>query len=180
MKKLDKIFNKGPVPYEAKGFRWGFVILFAVTVSAILLSITLGVASIALKEIKFGTSAKDTNDAFFAADTGIECALMNDKGITSSFPLPSLVTPASISCGGVSIPVSFSGTATAGTYTFFVNSLGSSDVGCANVSVYKDGETSSPYIRTTLTSKGYNIGDQTGTCLSTNPDRVEREIITNY
>ena len=49
----------------------GFVLIFAVTLAAILLSIALGISQIALKEIKFGTSAKDTNDAFFAADTGL-------------------------------------------------------------------------------------------------------------
>jgi len=57
----------------------GFVILFVVTLSSILLAIALGAANIALKEIKFGTSAKDTNNAFFAADTGAELALFNDK-----------------------------------------------------------------------------------------------------
>ena len=41
--------------------------------------------NISLKEIKFGTSARDTNDAFFAADTGAECALFNDKSTQTNF-----------------------------------------------------------------------------------------------
>ena len=69
----------GPALYEATGFRSGFVMLFAVTLSAILLSIALGVTNIAFKELRFSTNARDTNDAFFAADTGIENALFKDK-----------------------------------------------------------------------------------------------------
>jgi len=66
----------------------GFVLLFAVTVSSILLAIALGVANIALKEVRFSTSARDTNDAFFAADTGIEYTLFNDR--TPAFYPPGL------------------------------------------------------------------------------------------
>ena len=57
----------------------GFVILFAVTIASILLAIAIGITNIALKEIKFGTSAKDANEAFFAADTGLERAFWNDS-----------------------------------------------------------------------------------------------------
>jgi hypothetical protein len=89
----------------------GFVILFAVTLSALLLSIALGVANVALKEIKFGTSAKDADNAFFASDTGTEQALYNDK--TSGF-FPD---------GNVS--------------NFIVSGLGSTGTSCANVTVDK-------------------------------------------
>src|ERR1035437_8041543 len=103
----------------------GFVILFAVTLAALLLSIALGVANIALKEIKFGTSARDTNDAFFAADSGIEQALFNDKTV-GFYP-----------DGNVSPPL----------IVFGLGSLGQS---CANVIVDKR---ASPTV--TITSKGY-------------------------
>jgi Tfp pilus assembly protein PilX len=89
----------------------GFVILFAVTLAAILLSIALGVANIALTEIKFGTSARDTNNAFFAADSGIEKALFNDNTV-DFYPAGSSTN-------------------------FIVSSLGSTGVSCANVTVDK-------------------------------------------
>ena len=129
----------------------GFVILFVVTLSSILLAIALGAANIALKEIKFGTSAKDTNNAFFAADTGAELALFNDK--TPNF-----------------YPI--------GTTNFVVSGLGGGGLSCAKVSVLKDDTTNPPSIITTVVSKGYNIGD--AACLSSNPDRIEREIIVSY
>ncbi len=158
----------------------GFVILFAVILSSMLLAVTMGIANIALKEIKFGTSAKDTNNSFFAADTGIECALINDKGDTSVFPLPGPATQ-QITCASSvpnNITVSFAGNASTGTYTFVVTGLGSSTTSCARVTVFKDGASSPPYVKTNVTSKGYNIGN--AACDSSNPDRIEREIQTNY
>jgi hypothetical protein len=138
-----------------KGDR-GFVILFAVTLSSILLAIALGVANVAFKELKFSTSARDTNNAFFAADTGTEYALFNDK------PPSSLCTPTPGGTCNVS---------------FVISGLGSAGLSCAKVDVIKD-NTNPPFTRTNITSRGYNIGD--AMCASSNPDRVEREIVTNY
>lgn len=159
----------------------GFVILFAVTLSAILLSIALGVANIALKEIKFGTSAKDTNDAFFAADTGAECALNNDKPSSNHFPVGG---PASqITCAGSTISPTYSATdpnnSNAVLYNFVVANIGGNSVSCANVNVSKDAISRSPSVITVVTSKGYNIMDN-GSCLSSNPNRIERELIVSY
>lgn len=146
----------------------GFVILFAVTISSILLAIALGVSSIALKEVKFGTSAKDTDNAFFAADVGVECALIHDKTASSIFVSSS--SP-QMTCNGVSSinatesPTSF--------WTFVISGIGESNQSCARVTVDKR---SSP--TTTVISKGYNTGD--ASCSSSNPDRIEREIKTSY
>ncbi|HEV7424440.1 MAG TPA: hypothetical protein VGO21_04595, partial [Candidatus Paceibacterota bacterium] len=107
MKKIIKIIkNKGSAPYEAKGFRSGFVILFAVTLASIILAVTLGAINVALKEIKFSTNAKDTNNAFFAADVGVECAEYYDKSTINAFPVAGPAT--SISCPIPTTP-SFSG-----------------------------------------------------------------------
>ena len=83
----------------------GFVILFAVMLSSIFLAIALGVSNIAFREVTFGTSAKDANDAFFAADVGAECALFNDKNLTVSELFPSPIT-----CENKSISVDANGT----------------------------------------------------------------------
>jgi len=126
--------------------RRGFVLLFAVTLTAIILSIALGVANITLKEIKFGTSAKDTNEAFFAADTGAEYALFKDK-----FP------------GGPYLP----GTTT----TFVLSGLAHTGQGCAIVTVDK---TNPP--ATKLISKGYNFGSPACNSTSSNLVEREIEL----
>lgn len=145
----------------------GFVILFAVTLSSIVLAIALGVTNIALKEIKFGTSARETNNAFFAADTGIECALLNDKSGGSLFVSPG--SP-SLNCSNTSISTTEN---PAGFWTFVIPGIGENTQSCVRVTVDK---TASPV--TTVTSRGYNIGD--ASCLSTNRDRIERELQTTY
>ncbi|MEK7564420.1 MAG: hypothetical protein AAB510_02530 [Patescibacteria group bacterium] len=157
-----------------------FVILFAVVVSSILLSITLGIANIALKELKFTTSARDTNDSFFAADTGIECALMNDKGVSSRFVLPGVST--TVNCGGNSnitaTWAAIAGNPNNGVYTFILTGLGAaSSTNCAVVTVQKDA-TSGIRTVTTIVSKGYNIGD--ASCTSTSTNRIERQLETRY
>jgi len=151
---------------KIKNNKGGFVLLFVVVISSIILAITLSIANISLKEIKFGTSAKDTNDAFFAADTGAECALFNDKSTQNKFPLAG---PAStITCIGVSILPTFS----SGVYNFTITNLGSTGQGCAKVTVNKS---VSPTI---IISKGYNIGD--ASCNSSSSSRVERQLELSY
>ncbi len=150
---MTRIINK--IKYN-KGPSSGFVILFAVTLSAILLAIALGVASIALKEVQFGTSARDTNDAFFAADTGIENILFQDK--TTPFVPPAGSTQ---------------------TWNFTFTGLGSTGLSCAYVSITKDNTaTYAPSTGTSVIAKGYNIGN--ASCDSSNPNRVEREILVSY
>ncbi len=151
----------------------GFIILFAVTLSSLILAMALSVSNIALNEMKFSTNVRDTNDAFFAADTGVECALWSDKPVTK-FPV---VGPAvALICAPVA--PTYSGGVNTGLYTFVVTGLGSNSAGCAKVTVFKDAASSPPYTVTTITSKGYNIGDSS--CNSTNPNRIEREIRVSY
>lgn len=147
----------------------GFVILFAVTLSAILLSIALGVANIALKEIKFTISEKDSNEALFAADVGIECALFNDKTEGGVFVSPN--SP-SLNCNpGMDIitadenPLNY--------WSFVILGLGNDGQNCARVTVDK----TNPII-TTIISKGYNKGDSL--CELVGENRIERELKVSY
>jgi hypothetical protein len=145
----------------------GFVILFAVTISAIILSITLGITDIAFQEIKFSTSVKDTNNAFFAADTGAECALVNDKTSGSVFVEG---TSPSITCNDNSMIATES---PALYWSFIIPNLGNEGEGCAKVTVNK-----SVVPNTTIISKGYNIGSPD--CNSNSSNLVERELELNY
>jgi hypothetical protein len=135
----------------------GFVILFAVTLASIILAVALGVADIALNEVKFSTSAKDTGDAFYAADTATEYVLYNDKPTINAYPTPSAGTTQ--------------------TWPIIISNLGSAGLNCAIVTITKD-NTNAPNVRTSIVADGFNIGD--ASCASSNPNRVEREIDTNY
>ena len=152
MKKLCSIFKKGSAQPHFYKSEAGFVILFAVTISSILLAVALGVTNIAFREVKFSTSAKDTNDAFFAADTGIEKALLQDKAPNS------ICTPA---------PCSLS---------FTISQLGSSFSSCVKVTADK---TATPSL-TTIVSKGYNSGGGVSGACNPTANSVERQLEAKY
>src|SRR4029078_3260850 len=138
------------------------VILFAVTLAAVMLSIALGVANIVEKEVKVGTSAKNKNSAFAAPDTGIECSLLYDKSDSTS---KSFTGGAAMNCAGSAITVTGAGTPT-NYWTFTVSELGASSQRCAKVTVDKTLSS-----KTTIIAKGYNIGN--ASCDSSNPNRIE-------
>lgn len=167
----------------------GFVLLFSVVLSSIILSIALGVTNIALKEINFSTSGVKSNEAFYAADTGIECALYYDllpdvpdigqdinETVFGFFKDPTLVTK----CGGVPVDLNYGPLADdpTGPWNFSLPNLGMAGQACAIVTVTKD-----PTPPTTnMISQGYNTGWDTVECGSTfsDPKRTERVIEVNY
>ena len=147
----------------------GFVILFAVMLSSIILAITIGVLNISYKEIKFSTSAKDTNDAFFAADVGAECALFYDKAGGNVFIENS--TETGVFCNGdtsfmeINYPI----------WKFTVSKLGNEEQGCVVVTVDK----SSPSA-TKIISKGYNDGGSIPNSCTSGENTVERQLELTY
>lgn len=149
-----------------------FVILFAVTISAILLAVALGVANIAFREVRFSTNAQATNNAFFAADTGVECALLYDYSVavgTSPFG-DSGTSP--IQCGGGGVTINSTSPTK---WNFVISGLGDTRQSCAKVIIDKT-DTS----KIQIISKGYNIGGDTPDCTSSNPNRVERQLDVTY
>lgn len=57
----------------------GFVILFAVIITSIVLLVSIGISSVIYKETLLSSSSRDGGYAFFAADSGLECALYWDS-----------------------------------------------------------------------------------------------------
>jgi hypothetical protein len=77
--------------------RRGITLLIAVLTSGLLLSISLSIFNIALKELIISSSGRDSHIAFYAADSGIECALYwQYRGAFSTS------TPSTIRCAGAS------------------------------------------------------------------------------
>jgi Tfp pilus assembly protein PilX len=55
-----------------------FVLLFSVLVSSLVLAVGISIISIALKQVVLSGSGRDSQFAFYAANTGAECALYWD------------------------------------------------------------------------------------------------------
>ena len=63
----------------------GFTLLFAVLVSSLILAIGLSVANLTIREIQLSGTGRESQFAFYAADTGSECALYWDIKGTNVF-----------------------------------------------------------------------------------------------
>jgi hypothetical protein len=73
-----KDFKKNKKRFTRICFKGGFALLFSVLVSSLLLTIGLSIFSIALKELAISTASRQSIYAFYAADSGRECALYWD------------------------------------------------------------------------------------------------------
>ncbi len=151
----------------------GFALLFAVVLSAILLAIALGVSNIAYREAAFTTSAKDSNDAFYAADTAAECALFYDNSAMSQNAFGGTLT--TVHCNNVSANVTGNPI-----YTFTVSSLGvnGSQIACAVVTVNKS-DTTNGTVKVTSTGYSNGGGSTQNQCIPTT-NAVQRVVEINY
>lgn len=155
----------------------GFTLLLTVLFVSLFLSIGLGVATLIIGEIGLSGSGRESQFAFYAADSGIECALywdkpiINEKFATSTGPGSNTITCAgnSVLVGGwVSCvpPCTSSGQSRGGRSSFFL-SFGP-DKPCVDVTVEKNIDAT-----TVITSLGHN------TCVS-GARRVERGLEVSY
>lgn len=155
----------------------GIALYIAITVTAVLVLVSFAVISIALRSVSIANAGKDSQEAFYAADSGDECALYWDvknptNPGTSAF---ATATSQSISCNSdAQNPANGSlfvgGGGNNSTSTFHVTFL--PNPYCADVSVVKSYV--SGVLKTKIESKGYN------TCDNTSPLRVERAIRVTY
>lgn len=155
----------------------GFVILFAVLISALILLISAGIFNVVKKEVVLSSAARESQRAFYAADSALECALYADLiGIGSPSPATpfSVTTPAdsTFDCGGDTVSSTYlsasNGTPTSGTspgydYPFVMRYYNSYNPGgCAYVLIEKNEKTTDlTLVETRITAVGFN------TCVNT-------------
>ena len=72
----------------------GFTLLYAVLVSSIVLSASLSIINIALKQHKLSALSRESQVAFYAANTGIDCALYWETHTRDATPTGLDVFPA--------------------------------------------------------------------------------------
>ncbi len=136
----------------------GFVMLFAALLTSIVLAITIGVANVSYKELLLSSTARDSVYAFYAADTGAECALYFDY---KTQPSVFAITDGSpTSCAGVTPTMTGGGFDVFGDYREFYFNINTKY--CSLVRVYKDyqGDIDGDGISESLTkidSRGYNV-----------------------
>lgn len=134
---------------------------------ATLMLVATGVVSLAAKQSFISSSGKESQVAFYAADTGLECALYWDVKSPTGQSAFATTTGSNINCN-LDIQNSGNQWVVGGSSqsTFTISFL--PDSYCAVVTVTKTGSA------TKIESLGYN------TCSSVNPRRVERAIRATY
>lgn len=148
----------------------GFALLVAVVLTSVLLSVGLALLDISYKQVILSSTARQSQYAFYAADTAMECALYWDqKQNAFSYTAPL----ATIRCSATDITPSTSVSGGIRTTTFStpcVNGVSGS------VTVYKtNGAICSGTSATScIYASGYN------TCTSSDPRRIERGLKVFY
>lgn len=145
----------------------GFTLLIAVILTSVLLSVGLSLIDTAYKQLLLSSTAKQSEMAFYIADSALECALYHDQRLGSfSFTTPA----ANISCNGQTAPitlVSLTGTVRTSSVTFPCITGGGTSQG--SITVYKNISGATAIYANGLSS-----------CIATDPRRVERGLKITY
>jgi hypothetical protein len=178
----------------AKNGRQGYTLLFAVLVSALVLGVGVSILNIARKELLLNSSARESQYAFYAADTGYECGVYWDSqgAFASSSPATSIKcgTTSSVPTSVASSTVSMT-TVVPNTSYIFNFAVPIAGRACAAVAITKTfgtiqlgGGSTTVGISTTLESKGYNVGWNTvggaNDCTGIDATKVERALLVTY
>jgi hypothetical protein len=141
----------------------GFTLFIAMIVMATLLLVSSTIAALAVRGSFIYSTARESQKAFYAADSGMECALFWDVKSPSGLSAFATSTVTDITCNN-NAPYPVGGT----DQSEFEISLTPSPL-CAKVIVTKLANGS-----TIIESSGYN------TCDSSSPRRVQRSVRATY
>ncbi len=160
----------------------GITLLVAVVLSSVMLSVALSLLDISYKQVLLSSSSRQSQYAFYAADSALECALYWDQKMGAfDFSASSYLT-SGLSCSNAGIPQtitiwsapnidnapnSSSADSTTRTTTFFISCPGGGTAGKVTIVKVNSGTTS-------LYATGYS------TCSATDPRRIERGLKVRY
>lgn len=172
----------------------GFTLLLAALVASIVLGLGAAIYEIAQKEVSLSSIGRDSQFAFYAADTAAECALYWDFRCNYFATSTASVQTSDPSCATVLLPpgptcdtqaLGASGRPGADSYPYTMTSAsfdlfqspGLSGGFCAQVSVHKELDPVTQAIRTTIHADGYNVD-----CASifTSSRALQRTVELNY
>jgi len=186
--RLDKFSNKD---LDSKGGKGGFTLLLAALVGSIVLALASAVFGIAMKQVALSSIGKNSQFAFYAADTAAECALFWDFRYSDTFAKSDALTPApatSITCNQKVITIDTSPPSTqlevdpnaaTTTFQYDVTTIDGAvnKQYCAVVSVAKVRNPSTNGFNTVIYASGYSAAC---TAMNSAPDVLERVVRLRY
>jgi hypothetical protein len=156
----------------------GFTLLMATLTTSMLLLISFVVVNIAVKQLLLANAAEESQHAFYAADSGVECAIYWDlkNPTTPGISAFATSTNGSISCNGQTISTDSQTVQNIPSEQSRIGSINPISIfqldflkGCVIVSVTKEVDGT-----TTIDSRGYN------TCDTSSLRRFERGVRIQY
>ncbi len=187
--KKNTPFSSHSRPLSGRRGEAGFTLLLAALVTSVVLALGAAIFGIAQKQLALSSIGRDSQFAFYAADTAAECALYWDFRFgyyaTST---PSTVVDPDPRCDGTSMNV----TTTSGTpqippyypYTkssaqmnFFPDASFSVGGYCAEVFVTKTFDVPTQAVKTVIHADGYSVSCS---AISTSPRALQRSVELKY
>lgn len=148
----------------------GFTLLIAVVLTSVLLSVGLALLDIALKQVTLSSTARQSQYAFYAADSAMECALYWDQQMNVfrwDFPGSQGNSALNVKCGGFDVTNYVVSQASVRITTY--------DVPCAGGGINASVEVHKNQVGVTnIYANGYN------TCNQNDPRRIERGLKVFY
>lgn len=146
-------------PSNHSGNNKGYTLLFAVITASILLAIAAFIASVSRKQFLLASTARDSMTAIYAADAGL------DWGVEQ---LDKIQPPSSETY--------------LASYNENFNTPQSNGSSCAivSISIIPTNSSLGTGTTTTIISRGYNIGWNSGSCSTPSSRRVERALELDY
>jgi len=154
MKKLFKKNNQG------------YALLFTIMIISVISVVTAGLLNTMSKQLVLSSLAKDSQVAFYQADTASDCGLYVDM----TDPEGIIETGGSLICGGINLTLE----PTSNGYNILPSDISDTIDPCFRIEVLKDTNTKPGYILTEISARGYNF------CNTGNIRTVEREIQVTY
>ncbi len=154
--------------YLTGNMQKGFTLFISIVIASTLLLVATGLINLAYRQSLISVAGKDSQNAFYSADTGLECAIYWDVHSPEGISAFATSTGSTINCNkDASNPSNEWVVGGSSVSSFDLTFL--PDPFCATVTVTKGADGS-----TSIESKGYN------TCSSLNPRRVERAVRATY
>ena len=166
------LFNKQKTKILKPKFTTGFAVLFAVLLASFLITLGISIFNISLKEIMITTSIRDSQVAYYVADSASECALYWDrKGTFPACGVDLLGNPVcsqtqelkpKITCNNNDITLTFTKNLTKPIYStgvvspFFQASSSQISTPAADIQITKEFISTNNSITTTIDTYGHN------------------------
>jgi Tfp pilus assembly protein PilX len=145
----------------------GFAMLFTVLVISIILSIGLGIANTTFKQTILSNLAKDSQQAFYQADSGVECGLYYDL-TAGQLPRGTTISEAQQTLGCGDNTMTFQPTQSHTDYFVYNEDQPSGNQPCYSVTFDKTDP-----LKNVVSARGFS------TCVTT-AQQVERGLMVRY